>query len=58
MYTTSFLVAASSVVAQPYHSLVKLPDLNLNIWVDASTSWGIVLIIGPCWAGWKRLSGW
>jgi len=42
----------------PSCSLVRLPDLNLNIWVDASMSWGISLIIGPCWAGWKLLSGW
>jgi len=46
------------VLPNPSRSLSKLPDVNLDIWVDVSTSWGIGLIIGPCWAAGKLLSGW
>jgi len=29
-----------------------------NVWVDASTSWGISVIIGEHWLAWHLLDGW
>ena len=36
-----------------------LPPLYLNpdVWVDASTSWGIGLVVRGCWAAWNPLLG-
>ena len=31
---------------------------DYNIWVDASTEWGIGLIWGSHWSAWKLLDGW
>ena len=42
----------------PLRTLSILPTLDLNIWVDTSTSWGIGLCVGEDWAAWKLLSGW
>lgn len=32
--------------------------LDLNIWVDASTGWGIGIMIGSQWSAWKLQPGW
>jgi len=32
--------------------------LDPDIWVDASSSWGIGLLEGNHWAAWRLLSGW
>ena len=29
-----------------------------DIWVDASTEWGIGIIIAGCWAAWHLVDGW
>lgn len=34
------------------------PTRNYNIWVDASTEWGIGLLWGSHWAAWRLLDGW
>ena len=39
-------------------SLIPLPYLDPNIWVDASSSWGIGLVVGSQWAVWHLTSGW
>lgn len=31
---------------------------DLGIWVDASTSWGVGIIIDGRWAGWRLVGGW
>ena len=31
---------------------------NLDIWVDASLSWGISLVVGEHWAAWHLLENW
>jgi hypothetical protein len=37
-----------------------LPHTHImdEIWVDASTSWGIGLLINSSWAFWKLLPNW
>jgi len=29
-----------------------------DMWVDASTNWGIGVVIGTLWASWKLKKGW
>ena len=51
-----------------WHSILSLPDnlrsltplahLDPDIWVDASSSWGIGLVVGLLWAAWRLLPGW
>ena len=43
---------------KPIHSLMRLPDCDPDIWVDASLSWGISIVIVSCWAAWRLLFGW
>jgi len=45
-------------IPNPYHNLMKLPELDLDLWVDVSTLWGIGTSTGSQWATWKLLSGW
>jgi hypothetical protein len=40
------------------HSLLPRTPADFDIWVDASTSWGIGLLIGDMWAAWKLADGW
>jgi hypothetical protein len=41
------------------HSLNQSgPTCNYNIWVNASTDWGIRLIWSAYWVAWKLLDGW
>jgi len=35
-----------------------MPTVNLDIWIDAWTSWGIGLSMGMSWAAWHLLPGW
>ena len=42
----------------PSRALKKLPEIDLGIWVDASTSWGIGLCMDNAWAAWHLLEGW
>ena len=39
-------------------SLTPLASVNLGIWINASTSWGIGLLVGNAWAAWMLLPGW
>src|SRR5882724_7325099 len=32
--------------------------LNCDLWVDASTSWGIGIIYGNMWFAWTLMPGW
>ena len=41
-----------------YHSLLPHLHLEPSIWVDASMSWGIGLVVKCCWATWMILEGW
>jgi hypothetical protein len=34
------------------------PIIDLDIYVDASTSWGIGLVVGSLWRAWQFLPGW
>ncbi|KAE8220475.1 hypothetical protein CF319_g6006 [Tilletia indica] len=34
------------------------PTFNVPIYVDASTEWGIGIVVGDAWAAWKLLPGW
>lgn len=39
-------------------SLLPCLQVSYNIWVDASTSWGIGILIDQRWMAWKLHSGW
>ncbi len=39
-------------------SLVSLPLCDLDLWVDASSSWGIGLYVGGEWAMWQLAPNW
>jgi hypothetical protein len=39
-------------------SLLHCQCLDLDIWVDASTSFGVGLIVRDCWATWSLNPGW
>jgi hypothetical protein len=39
-------------------SLLTLPVLDPNIWVDASTDWGVAIVMSGRWRAWKLSSGW
>ena len=39
-------------------SLVPLPLLDPDIWIDAASSWGIGLYIGGLWAAWELAPNW
>jgi len=39
------------------HSLMPLASINLSIWIDTSTSWGISLLVGSAWDAWMLLPG-
>ena len=45
-------------LTKPIFSLVRLPDFDPDIWVDASSVWGIGIIIDSHWAAWRLLFGW
>lgn len=36
----------------------KGPPVDIGLWVDASTSWGIGIIVGRRWSAWKLSSDW
>ena len=42
------------------HCISLLPHLHCDpdMWVDASMSWGIGLVVNSCWAAWQPLDGW
>lgn len=40
------------------HLTPREPMRDLGIWVDASTSWGIGIIVAGQWAAWKLVDGW
>jgi len=40
------------------HSLVPCHSMDPDIWVDASSSWGIGIVVGKHWSAWCLLSGW
>jgi hypothetical protein len=39
-------------------SLLMRKTMDLDVWVDASTDFGIGILIGSCWAAWRLLPGW
>ena len=39
-------------------SIKPLCFLDPDIWVDASSSWGISLVVGTHWATWHLMPGW
>ena len=45
-------------IPNPSHSLIVLPTLDLDVWVDASTSLGIGILVDSHWATWKLVEGW
>jgi len=50
--------AHTLTIPNPARTLVHLPESDLIVWVDASSSWGIGLIVNNCWATWKLANGW
>ena len=40
------------------HSLIPLPLLDPDIWIDAASSWGIGLYVGGLWAAWELVPNW
>ena len=50
----------SHVLAKPNpsHTLVILPEIDLDVWVDASSPWGIGILVNNKWAAWKLINGW
>jgi len=46
------------VLPNPSHVLKEFPVFDLYIWVNTSTSLGIGLYVGSCWAAWMVLGGW
>src|SRR5882724_7014479 len=40
------------------HSLLPPMHLDPDMWVDASTSWGIGMVVKGQWAAWQLLDGW
>ena len=40
------------------HTLTTHQVVDLDIWVDASTTWGIGTIVGDSWAAWQLAPGW
>jgi len=44
--------------ANPSRKLVSLPHHDLDLWVDASSSWGIGLCLNDKWAAWHLIEGW
>ena len=54
--------------ARLWNDLLSIPNafryleirtqINLDIWVDASTAWGIALVVGKSWRAWKLRPGW
>ena len=49
----NFWIAFLSQPASPRPLKTRGPPIKLNISVDTSTSWGIGVCMGVCWAGWK-----
>ena len=45
-------------VSNAVYSLSPCTIINLDIYVDASTSWGIGLIVGNHWVAWSLCQGW
>ena len=45
---------------EPFKSCLLLPwtAIDPNVWVDASTDWGISVIYGRLWAAWRLKPGW
>ena len=41
-----------------HHSLIPLPLIDLDIWTDASSSWGIRIYIKSRWATWRLAANW
>jgi len=39
-------------------SLVPQTVIDPHVWVDASTDWGIGVILGQLWATWRLIPGW
>ena len=45
-------------VPNPSPCLTPLPPLDLAIWVDASTSVGIGILVNGDWEAWSLMPGW
>src|SRR5882672_1396519 len=45
-------------IPNPSCTLIILPESDLDVWVDASTSCGIGLMINNKWASWRLIGGW
>lgn len=45
-------------VAGAYRTLTPRIPLTHSVWVDASTSWGIGVVIDGCWSAWKWAPDW
>ena len=49
---------ASSLVHSTTQSLLLRQWVDPDVWVDASTDWGIGVVIGSQWMAWKLVHGW
>ena len=39
-------------------SLIPRRSMDPDMWVDASSSWGIGIVVGERWSAWRLLLGW
>jgi hypothetical protein len=49
--------ATDASVSANVEEIIRPPTHDLDIWVDASTSWGIGLLIGGQWEAWRINEG-
>jgi len=52
------MVAVDLVEAGHFMVLAPMLHIDPDVWVNASTSWGIGIMVKGCWAAWKLLDGW
>ncbi len=45
-------------IPNAFRHLEIRPMINLDVWVDASTEWGIALVVAGRWRAWQLQTGW
>lgn len=46
------------LIPRATRSLLPCPLVDPDIWVDASTNWGVAIVVGHRWRAWKFRPGW
>lgn len=47
-----------SALPPPRHLISRGPPQDVDLWVDASTSWGVGLVFRDKWSAWTLVDGW